>query len=245
MFPTTSIKQIFLLLVISLLLAGPAFAQSASDSVFDLRDYYGDGTTSYVTSVKTQNWGTCWTFATMASMESNLALTGTWTDVVGEGTELTAEPNLAEYHLDKYSGFTRRGQPDDEVYEGSSNVWMTGQRDPYPGSNYDEPLESRDHGLIVHLGGDYQVSTAYATTNAAVMETSTTDIPYFGGNFTAGRTAFGYSDDDGIKRYDYYTYFTPGNVDYLTYTGTDEEKTEPNQRGFGHPWRSRDVRRLE
>ncbi|NBX91696.1 MAG: hypothetical protein EB078_06285 [Proteobacteria bacterium] len=83
---------------------GSLTSHAALPEKFDLRNTDGK---SFVSSVKNQKGGTCWTHATMAGLESNLMMTGAWSQV-----ETQAQPNLAEYHLDWWNGFNDHWNPD-------------------------------------------------------------------------------------------------------------------------------------
>jgi hypothetical protein len=115
-------------------------AQETLPRKYDLRDVGG------ITPIKRQQGGTCWAHGTMAAIESNLLVSGSWKKV-GDGDY----PALAEYHLDWWNGFNQN-------------------------RNSDHPDAAKDRtGLVVHQGGDYRVSAAYISRGDGVVCCPLTD----------------------------------------------------------------------
>jgi C1A family cysteine protease len=149
-------------------------------------------------SIKKQHWGTCWSFSTISSLESSILT-----------QKLNHTSDLSEYHLDKYNGFNRNGNAEDP-----KDDWYSSQGKGFVGSNKD----SINSGLLVHLGGDYFVSTAYlANTLGAVEENKT---PKIKGNKDFKN--FGWTSKDGVLLKNNYKHIFPKRVEWLSRTGSEK-----------------------
>jgi C1A family cysteine protease len=111
-----------------------AVAAPALPATYDLR------TVDAVTPVKKQLGGTCWTHGTMASIESNLLLSGKWKAMGMKGI-----PMCSEYHLDWWNGFNK-----------------------YNNEDVSDPAKLST-GMTVHQGGDYKVAAAYISRGDGVV----------------------------------------------------------------------------
>lgn len=67
---------------------------------YDLRDF------GYVSTVKSQEYGTCWAHAAMASLESNLLMKYSNEDAIFSGDVVTLESNRAEYNVSAAGDYT-------------------------------------------------------------------------------------------------------------------------------------------
>jgi C1A family cysteine protease len=169
---------------------------------FDLRDM------GWASEARQQAWGTCWIFSTYSSLESNLLINNGW-EKAGEKGPV----DLAEYHMDKFNSFTRKG--DDQHVKSD---WYSGQGGNFPGGNHDD-LNS---GVVVHLGGDYRMATAILSNNRGAVQERL--VPTIKGH--SDQKIFGDTPWEGVLLENDYTYFIPKDVEYLTLFGSDENKRE-------------------
>lgn len=195
------VKYIFIILLALLSCQKKQFPESA-----DLPQRYDLRKEGIIPGVREQSWGTCWAFATSLSLETNLMKTKEWSK------HEKGPAHLAPYYMDKYSGFTRKGD-DEHVNE----TWYSGQGRNYKGSNSDE----YNSGLVVHLGGDFKTATAFLSNTKGLPQARLTPTIPRGGD----HKLFGDLSTEGIlKDHLEYNFFFPRNIIWLTLHGDEDSK---------------------
>ncbi|WP_372654777.1 C1 family peptidase [Halobacteriovorax sp.] len=146
-----------------------------------------------LSSIKEQQWGTCWAFSTISSLESNILK-----------KKLNFTHDLSEYHLDKFNGFNRNGTDKDPRRE-----WFSSQGKGFIGSNTD----NSNSGLMVHLGGDYKVAAAYLSNTLGAVEESKTPTIKSENDFDS----FGNTPNAGVLLKNNYRYVFPKSIEWLSW----------------------------
>lgn len=185
-------KSLFILFL--LLFSSVSFSEG-------LPEYYNLIDEKKASLPRAQVWGTCWAFSSIFSMESNLNSNSSW-------SQLPFEPRkLSPYHMDKFSGFTRKGDKDH-----LNETWYSGEGEDYHGSNAD----NLDQGLIVHLGGDYFMAAAYlANLGGAITSWSLPELTYLNNPHEKFRTL--------LRESPRYQKYLPKSIEWLKFGSSNIE----------------------